>query len=211
VSTLLALASVLAFEPNSGRQLWSELDIAAHVSPRVDLTWALLKRENIRGAEANPSALAAGIDTAVRLSRHFTLTPSYYYAQFKTPTGRWADSHLPTLAATLVLNAERCVVSGYPRQPNPCEDRRDVGKARTTARIFEEQAGRSMMDWTDNPNSNRQISGIYSVASRPRPVRSTLRSYARYSAHCGWPADPVWRTAAGAPPDSTAPRSSGLS
>ena len=169
---LLALASVLAAQPNSDRQIWSELDIRGRVSPGMDLTWSLLNRESFRGAHAAAGTRATGLDLNIRLSRHFALTPSYYYAESRTQTGQWLPTHLPTLAANLIFEAQRCVFSDRNRlvgvlsagqafwvyQNRPRLDCR-IGSGRTASSVFvwDEVSYYSIAAWT----RNRLASGVH--------------------------------------------------
>jgi uncharacterized protein DUF2490 len=83
--------------------LWSELDVSINLAQGVDFTWAFLSRDSI--------TRATGVDLNVQLSPHLILTPSYYFAESRAQGGPWVRSHLPTLAATFVLDAKRCVIT----------------------------------------------------------------------------------------------------
>jgi len=168
---LLALAAMIeSSTAHADAQTWSEFDLVTSVGPRTELNVALLERWDLDERDAVTSAV--GVDASVKVATHLTLTGSYYYASSRTSSGRWIDSHLPVLAATLAMDAAPCVFSNRTRAVGVITEGRDFwvyqNRPRLDCRLPAALRGASVFLWDelsyytlfDDWTRNRLAAGI---------------------------------------------------
>jgi hypothetical protein len=91
--------SILAELPNKDSQVWPELDTYCKAGSRLDLT--LMSQGRFSRSLPNPEIWVVGVDANVMVTRHFLITPSYYYYQFDQESGTMGHGHNAILAASV--------------------------------------------------------------------------------------------------------------
>ena len=79
--------------PLSDFQNWDEVDVSVRAARILDIAWVTQGR--FSSGYPNPAAYLSGVDFKLSAGSHFEFTPSYYYAAFKTTSGKKGHFQVP--------------------------------------------------------------------------------------------------------------------
>jgi Protein of unknown function (DUF2490) len=171
---LLATMPIAAYgqssaTPLSDFQSWDEVDVSARASRILDIAWVTQGR--FSSGYPNPAAYLSGLDFKLNAGSHFEFTPSYYYAAFRTTSGKKGHVQVPIFAMTMRATRKSWTVSDRNRflgaigggkdfwiyRNRPRVDYNLSAKSRTTVFVWDEVSYFSLFHrW----NRNRFAAGL---------------------------------------------------
>jgi len=90
-------------------QSWDELDVLTRLSSCLDVTW--IARATFSEELPNPAHLVFGTDWNFNTGKNVVLTPSYYYATYRSASGAFEHRQVPILAVTPAFSHGRWTLS----------------------------------------------------------------------------------------------------